>query len=154
MKQGMFPGTLIAGLGVYFLARQWSVPFIGEIGALPAFLLIIGIAFLLQKNEPYALFSGVVICGIAVHYYASGNIANWPSLWIVYFLSIGVGFILQYNKTKQGGLWIGAALIIVSLIALFSTNTIGIINTIVNYTEQFWAVILIVIGFYLMRRKK
>ncbi len=154
MKQGIFPGTLIAGLGVYFLSKQWSVPFISEIDALPAFLLIIGIAFLLQRNEPYALFSGVVICGIAFHYYASGNITNWPALWIVYFLSIGIGFLLQYNRTKQSGLWIGAVLTIISLIALFSTNTTGIIRTVIDYTEQFWAVILIVVGFYLIKRKK
>ncbi|WP_349408051.1 hypothetical protein [Pseudalkalibacillus sp. SCS-8] len=153
MKQGIFPGTLIAGIGLYFLSKQWAVPFIGEMDALPAFLLIIGIAFLLQNKQPYALFSGVVICGIALHYYASGTIEGWPSLWIVYFLSIGLGFILQNNKTKQGGLWIGAAMTIVALVALFLSRTPGIIGDIIAYTERFWPVVLILVGGYMMKKK-
>lgn len=153
MKQGIFPGTLIAGIGLYFLSKQWAVPFIGEMDALPAFLLIIGIAFFLQRKEPYALFSGVVICGIAIHYYASGNISNWPAIWVVYLLSIGVGFILQYNKTKHSGLWLGAALTILALIALFASRTNGIFREIIQYTERFWPVILILVGGYLIKKK-
>ncbi len=153
MKQGVFPGTLIAGIGLYFLSKQWAVPFIGEMDPLPAFLLIIGIGFLLQRKEPYALFSGIVICGIAVHYYASGTINNWPAIWVIYLLSIGIGFILQYNKTKQSGLWLGAALTILALLSLFAGNATGIMGEIVSYTERFWPVILILVGGYLMKKK-
>jgi hypothetical protein len=153
MKQGVFPGTLIAGIGLYFLSKQWSVPFIGEMAPLPAFLLIIGIGFLLQRKEPYALFSGIVICSIAVHYYASDTIDNWPAIWIVYLLSIGIAFIIQYNKNKQSGLWLGASLTILALISLFSNQTTGILGEIGRYTERFWPVILILIGGYVMKKK-
>ncbi|WP_257346370.1 LiaI-LiaF-like domain-containing protein [Pseudalkalibacillus decolorationis] len=153
MKQVKFPGVLLIGLGVYFLSKQWTVPFIGEIELLPALLLIIGVAFLVQGSDPQALFSGIVICGLALHFYARTQLTFWPEKWAVYTLIIGIAFLAQYKKSKQRGLWVGGILTLLSIFALFSTGSIGIMGEILIYSEKFWPAVLFILGIYMVMKR-
>ncbi|WLD92268.1 hypothetical protein [Alkalihalobacillus sp. AL-G] len=154
MNQAKFPAMLLIGIGVYFLSRQWGIPFIGEMDLLPALLLIMGIGFLMQGNDPHALFSGIVICGLAVHFYARTQLTFWPDKWAVYTLIVGIAFLVQAKKTKQQGLLIGGFLTILSLFAILSTGAIGIMGEILSYTERLWPALLALIGIYMFLKNK
>ena len=155
----MFIGFLLIGVGVYFLLRQLRFPILTDFYSWPTLLMIIGIAFLLYSyisNDYKNLFSGVLLLGIGLHFHGLNNYRFWIDHWGVYPLIVSLAFLIRYPKTKSG-LFPGLILLVISLFAIFASNKptwFNWINEIVEFLNQFWPIVLIGIGVFLLWKKK
>ena len=155
MKNGIFPGILLIGIGCYFLLKQLNFPFLHAAFTWPTLLIIIGIAFIAQAylaNEYNSIVPGVVLTGLGVHFHAQHYIPFWPDHWAVYTLIVSLALLLKYYKTKNG-LVVGIILLVISLLGLFYDGFISWMNWIgelVGWIEKFWPAALIIFGLYLL----
>ncbi len=156
-RKGIFPGMLLVGVGLFFLLQQWNVPFMTQLLSWPSILLIIGLAFLFQSylgNDTQYLFSGWLLAGLGVHFHGNYLITNWPTHWSMYTFIVGGAFLMQYNKTKRDGLLAGICFIILSLLGLFYTSFMETFQSFFHLIEGFWPIVLIIIGLYLLVKRK
>ncbi|KGX93461.1 hypothetical protein N781_10455 [Pontibacillus halophilus JSM 076056 = DSM 19796] len=158
-KQNTFGGFLLLGIGLYFLMRQLQLPIITHFYSWPTLVIIIGIAFLIQSysSKQYEnLFPGVVLLGLGIHFHGMNVYSFWIQHWGVYPFIISIAFLVRYTKTKSGFIP-GLFLLILSMFALFSTSKpewFQWIDKGVSVVQQFWPVILIGLGCYLLFFKK
>ena len=158
-KKHAFAGFLLIGIGLYFLLRQLEIPIITDFYSWPTLLIIIGLAFLIHSytsKEYQNLFSGTIILGLGIHFHGVNHYSFWIDGWGVYLLIVGIAFIVRFLKTKKG-LVPGLVLVGLSLIMIFAVNLPPYLNWIyqvLDIAEQYWPVVLIVIGVYLLKRKK
>lgn len=154
-KQGIFPGIILIGVGVYFLMDKLDLPFLKNIFTWPTLLLIIGIAFLLQAyltNEDQSIFPGTILTGLGLHFHGRAIFEFWPDHWAIYTLIVGIAFIIRHQKAKSG-IIPGIILTIISLLGLFYDGIISWMSYIgkaVGWLENFWPVALIIVGIYLL----
>lgn len=160
MKQNSnFTAYILIGIGIYFLAEQQQITIFQNFYSWPTFLMIIGIAFLLHSystKDYYHLFTGTLLLGLGIHFHGLENYAFWFDHWASYPLIIGIAFLVRYLKTKTNGL-IGIGLIGASLFMIFSLNLPEYLQWmyyITSFLESFWPVVLIVLGVYILKRKK
>ncbi|WP_101844491.1 LiaI-LiaF-like domain-containing protein [Halobacillus sp. Marseille-P3879] len=157
-KQNVFAGYLIIGLGIYFLLRQLNIPYFASFYSWPTILIIIGAAFLLHSftSKDYSnVIPGTIIFGLGVHFHGKDHYPFWIDHWAIYPLIVGLAFLLKYTKTKSGLL---PTILLLGLagFGLFSTSNPGwfsFLYTIINWIEQFWPVVLIVLGIYLFKKR-
>jgi hypothetical protein len=155
-SQGIFPGTILIGLGVFFLLKQWAIPFVDQLYSWPSILIVLGLAFFLQAiigKDASSYFPSVILLGLGSHFHAIGYFSFWPNEWGVYTLIIGIAFLVRYQKTKKDGLFLGILFVFISILGLFSTGYISFVGTIVGFIESFWPIVLIIIGLYLWFKK-
>ncbi|WP_102345371.1 LiaI-LiaF-like domain-containing protein [Bacillus sp. Marseille-P3661] len=157
--QSIFPGILLIGVGIYFLADQLKLPIMKSMFTWPTLLIIIGIAFLFQaylSKEHSSILPGIILTGLGAHFHAKELFNFWPDHWSVYTLIVGIAFIVRHQKTKSG-IVPGIILLIISLLGLFYDGIIGwmsYIGDIIGWVESFWPVALIIAGVYLLFFKK
>jgi len=157
-KQGFFLGIILIGIGVYFLMDQLNIPFLNNVFTWPTLLVIIGISFLLQGfvgKETQSLFPGTILTGLGIHFHGRELFDFWPDHWAIYTLIVGLAFIIRHQKTKNG-IVPGILLLVISFLGLFYDGIIGWMNYIgeaVGWLENFWPVVLIIIGVYLLFKK-
>ncbi|MFC7321055.1 LiaI-LiaF-like domain-containing protein [Halobacillus campisalis] len=157
-KQNSFAGYLLIGLGIYFLLRQLNIPYFSQFYSWPTILIIIGAAFLIHSyvSKDYTnILPGFILTGLGVHFHGQNHYSFWIDHWAMYPLIIGIGFLLKYSKTKSGIL---PALGLLGLagFGFFSTSNPGWFSffyTLTGWIEQFWPVVLIAAGLFLMKRK-
>ncbi|WP_407272639.1 LiaI-LiaF-like domain-containing protein [Radiobacillus sp. PE A8.2] len=158
-KQNAFIGYLLVGIGIYFLLRQLQFPILTNFYSWPTLLIIIGLAFLLHSyiaNDYKNLFPGVIVLGLGIHFHGLNHYGFWVDHWGVYPFIIAIAFLLRFQKTKNG-LVPGLILLVISLFAIFSTNKpswFRWVDQVIGVLENFWPVVLIVLGAYLLFRKK
>nr|WP_173915993.1 DUF5668 domain-containing protein [Halobacillus sp. Marseille-Q1614] len=157
-KQNSFAGFLLIGLGAYFLLRQFNIPYLSALYSWPTILIIIGAALLLHNyfsKDPSTLLPGVILLGFGIHFHGLEQYPNWIDHWAVYTLIIGAGFLIKYLKAKSG-LVPALVLLGLSIFALFSTSNPGwfsYISRLFTLIERFWPIVLLVAGFYLLKKK-
>ncbi|OXS80561.1 hypothetical protein [Domibacillus enclensis] len=148
--QRMFPGILLIGFGLYFFLQQsaftWVKPYLGW----PALLLITGISFLVQglKEEGSGILPGVVLTGFGLHFYVVDYLGWWANDTGVFILIIAVGFLLQHQKTGHG-LLNGILFLFLAAITLFYGTIKQWLGPLESFW-QFWPLVLIAIGGYLL----
>lgn len=158
-KNNSFAAYLLIGIGIYFLLTQFQIPILRNFYSWPTLLMITGIAFLLhtyRAKDDQNLFTGILILGLGIHFHGLENYPFWIKHWAVYPFIVGIAFIIRYLKTRNG-LFIGVLLTGISSIMLFSITIPHWLNWIFDITdliESFWPVALIIIGVYLLIRKK
>lgn len=158
-KNNSFVAYLLIGIGIYFLLKQFQIPLFMNFYSWPTLLMITGIAFLLHSHRAkdyQNLFTGILILGLGIHFHGLENYPFWIDHWAVYPFIVGIAFIIRYFKTKSG-LFVGVILTGVSSIMLFSITVPSWFNWIYNITdllENFWAIAIIILGIYLLIRKK
>ncbi|WP_017755992.1 LiaF transmembrane domain-containing protein [Calidifontibacillus oryziterrae] len=158
-KQGIFPGLILIGIGIYFLMDQLNLPIVKNIFTWPTLLLIIGLSFLLQAylaKDAQSVFPGIILFGLGVHFHGRDIFDFWPDHWAVYTLIVGIAFIFRHQKTKNG-IVPGIILLVISLLGLFYDGIISWMNYIgkaVGWLESFWPVALILIGIYIIFKKR
>lgn len=146
----MFPGILLIGFGLYFFLQQsaftWVKPYLGW----PALLLITGISFLVQglKEEGSGILPGVVLTGFGLHFYVVDYLGWWANDTGVFILIIAVGFLLQHQKTGHG-LLNGILFLFLAAITLFYGTIKQWLGPLESFW-QFWPLVLIAIGGYLL----
>jgi hypothetical protein len=158
-KQNTFTAYLLIGVGAYFLLRQLKVPIVTDFYSWPTLLIIVGLALLIHSytaKNYQNLFLGTIVLGLGIHFHGLTHYSFWIDHWAVYPLIVGVAFLVRYVHTKNG-LFPGLLLIVFSVIMIFSINLPVWFNWIyiaVDIIGQFWPAIIIIIGIYLLLRKK
>ncbi|KHE72986.1 LiaI-LiaF-like domain-containing protein [Halobacillus sp. BBL2006] len=157
-KQNSFLGFLLVGFGLYFLLRQFNIPLLNQFYSWPTLLMIAGVAFLLHSymTKDYSnIFTGALLLGFGIHFHGITHFAIWIDHWSMYLLIIGIAFLLQYQKTKKG-LIPALVLLGIALFALLvptAPSWFSWIQLVFQWIERFWPVVLIVFGFYLLKKK-
>lgn len=156
-KQQSLLGFLFLGFGVYFLLRQLNMEFLHTFYSWSGLLIIIGTSFLLHSylSKEYShLFIGGLLLGLGIHGYGNAHLSFWIDHWGMYLIIVGAAFLISYQKTKSG--------LIVSL-ALFGAGVFVILSPIdlhwlswiqeaVQLLEQYWPVVVIAYGGYLIKK--
>ncbi|MGM8213926.1 LiaI-LiaF-like domain-containing protein [Virgibacillus sp. W0430] len=158
-KQNIFIAYILIGIGVYFLAEQLHLTAFQNFYAWPTFLIIVGAAFLIYsystKDYPY-LFIGTLLLGLGIHFHGLQNYPFWIEHWAVFPLIAGIAYFVRYSKTKNG-LLPGIVLIGLAAFMIFSENApewLQWIYYVTDFIQAFWPIVLIVLGIYLLKRKK
>ncbi|WP_079530428.1 LiaI-LiaF-like domain-containing protein [Halobacillus hunanensis] len=154
-----FAGFLLIGLGLYFLLRQFNIPFLNPFYSWPTILMIIGVAFLLHSyiaHDFANIFTGVLLLGLGVHFHGQAHYSFWIDHWGVYPFIIGIALLLRSFKTKSG-LLPGLILMAIAIFALVTTSNpiwFRVINILFDWIESFWPIVLIGFGAYLIYKKR
>ncbi|MUK86956.1 hypothetical protein GMD78_00885 [Ornithinibacillus sp. L9] len=158
-KSNSFFAYILIGIGVYFLLRQLKVPIITDFYSWPTLFIIVGGALLIHSyraRDYHHLFTGTLILGLGIHFHGKEHYTFWIDHWAMYPLIVGIAFLIRYLKTKNGLLY-SVILIGFSLIMIFSVSlpeTFHWIYPIISFFESYWPIALIIIGIYLLRKKK
>ncbi|QXE00590.1 LiaI-LiaF-like domain-containing protein [Terribacillus sp. DMT04] len=158
-KKNAFAGFLLLGVGAYFLLRQLRVPLFVDFYSWPTLLIIIGAALLLHAylaKDHKNLFAGYTLLGLGVHFHGLRHYTFWTDSWGAYPLLVGAALLLAALKTKKGYIWaiLLLALGIFAIAAPAQPAWFGWLDRIAGVIRDFWPVLLILAGAYLLFRKK
>ncbi|OZI11286.1 hypothetical protein CEW92_12305 [Bacillaceae bacterium SAS-127] len=158
-QQRLFPGVILIGFGLYFFLQQTGLNSIQPFLSWPTLLIVIGVAFLAEAysgNEASGILPGVILTGFGIHFHVVNHFQFWSNDTGVFILIISLGFLMQYQKTRKG-LFQGLLFLILAIITLFYDKVIewlGVLENSAFSLWQFWPIVLIVIGGYLLFIKK
>lgn len=158
-KQNALPAYILIGIGIFFLLRQLKLPIITDFYSWQTIIIIIGLALLIHSytsKSYHNLFSGSILLGIGIHLHGIQHYDFWIDHWAVYPLIIGIAFLVRRTKVKQG-LFPGVILTAVSILLIFSVSLppwLDWFYQVIDTLEQFWPVVLILIGLYLLMKRK
>ncbi|CEI83913.1 hypothetical protein BN997_03839 [Oceanobacillus oncorhynchi] len=149
---------LCIGIGIFLLLRELRVPFFVDLYSWQSFLIVIGIGIIIHSytTKTYQnLFIGTLLFGIGIHLHGVKHYSFWIDDWSVYFIIIGLAFIIRYTKTKKG-FFLGLFSILLGLLFLFSEQLsiyTSWLEPIVSLLERFWPILLILLGMFMLKRK-
>ncbi|WP_338451453.1 DUF5668 domain-containing protein [Niallia oryzisoli] len=157
----IFPGIILIGFGIFFFLQQANLPLFAEFMTWPTLLMIVGIAFLCQGyggNDYEAILPGVILTGFGFHFHVVNRLSLWPDALGVFILIIALGFLLRYQKTRNG-LFQGVLFLALAGLLLFYNQVMswfGLLENNITTFSKFWPVALILVGVYLLffKRKK
>ncbi|MBU8565702.1 hypothetical protein KM914_04510 [Virgibacillus pantothenticus] len=158
-KQNTLTAYLLIGIGLFFLLQQLNIPIFNNFYSWQTIIIVIGLVLLIHSyiTKNYQnLFSGTILLGLGIHFYGLAYYSFWIDHWAMYVLIVGIAFIVRFFQTKEGVIP-GLLLIAFSLIMIFSVQLptwFNWIYSIVDLMERFWPVLLIIIGFYLLKGRK
>lgn len=158
-KRHTFAGYLLIGIGAFFLLRELEIPIITDFYSWPTLLIIIGMALLIHSysSKDYQhIFSGTLLLGLGIHFHGVNHYSFWIDHWAVYPLIVGIAYLVRFMRTKQG-LLPGIIIVGISLLFIYSIHLpdwLDWIYVIADYTKRFWSLIIIIIGIYLLKKKK
>jgi hypothetical protein len=157
--QKIFPGIILVGFGLYFYLESSNILLFREFYTWPTLLIIVGLAFLGQgyKGREYeAILPGTILVGFGLHFHIVNKLTIWPDHIGTFILIISLGFLLRYQKTGAG-LFQGVLFLSLSIFLLFYEHVmkwIGVIEGNFSIAWEFWPILFIVLGVYLLLRKK
>ncbi|WP_456273850.1 LiaI-LiaF-like domain-containing protein [Bacillus sp. AK031] len=157
--QRLFPGMILIGFGIYFYLEQSNVTIFREFYTWPTLLIIVGAAFLAQgyKGKDYeSILPGTILTGFGLHFHVTKMAALWPDHIGIFILIISLGFLLRYQRTGNG-LFQGVLFLILAIILLFYDKVLiwlGFLQGGVNMIREFWPLIIVLIGVYLLMKRK
>ncbi|HZG71292.1 MAG TPA: DUF5668 domain-containing protein [Chondromyces sp.] len=158
-QQRIFPGVILIGFGLYFFLQQTEIQLFQDFFNWPTLLMVIGVAFLAQAyagGDASSILPGAILTGFGIHFHVVDHFGLWSNDIGVFILIISLGFLLQYQQTGTG-LFQGLLFLTLALISLFYDKVIqwlGLLETRALSLWQFWPVILIIAGGYLLFIKK
>jgi hypothetical protein len=158
-NQRIFPGIILIGVGAYFFLQQLNLTILPEFFTWPTLMLIIGIAFLGQGyigGDFEAILPGVILVGFGLYFHVLSHYAFWNNQVGAFVLIIGIGCLLRYQKTHTG-LFQAVLFLILSIILLYYdkfSSDLGLLQNGVSIIWKFWPLIIIVIGFFLLYKRK
>ena len=149
---------LCIGIGIFLLLRELRIPFFVDLYSWQSFLIVIGIGIIIHSytTKTYQnLYIGTLLFGIGIHLHGVKHYSFWIDDWSVYFIIIGLAFIIRYTKTKKG-FFLGLFSILLGLLFLFSEQLsiyTSWLEPIVSLLERFWPILLILLGMFMLKRK-
>ncbi|MFE8703418.1 LiaI-LiaF-like domain-containing protein [Cytobacillus sp. FJAT-54145] len=158
-NQRIFPGIILIGFGAYFFLQQSQISLFKEFYTWPTLLIIVGIAFLFQgylARDYEAILPGVILSGFGLHFHVVDRLQIWPNHIGTFILIIALGFLLRYQKVGAG-LFQGMLFLVLAILLLFYdkiTQWLGLLENGVSLAWKFWPAALVIIGIYLLIRKK
>ncbi|WP_096202786.1 LiaF transmembrane domain-containing protein [Bacillus sp. FJAT-45350] len=156
-RNGIFPGILLIGVGLFFLLRQLNLPYVNQLFTWPSILLVIGIAFLVQSyvgRESNSLFPGWLLFLLGLHFHFLIMFSFWPNHWAMFTVIVGLSFLMVYSRTNKDGLIPAIILLLISALGFFYSGFIGWFQSFFHVIEGFWPIALIAVGLYLILKKK
>lgn len=153
-KNSVIGGILLIALGLFFFFRQLDLPYLERISSWQLILIGIGLYFIItsmtDRKRDGAIFPGVILFGLGIHYLGLDLSPNWPHHWAAFTLIVSIAFFAQFLITRNSGSLIPA--IVLLGVTLFSTVWHDVWNRI--HWPYVWPVVLIIIGiFFLFRRR-
>lgn len=115
---------LCIGIGIFLLLRELRIPFFVDLYSWQSFPIVIGIGIIIHSytTKTYQnLFIGTLLFGIGIHLHGVKHYSFWIDDWSVYFIIIGLAFIIRYTKTKKG-FFLGLFSILLGLLFLFRNS--------------------------------
>lgn len=158
-NQRIFPGIILMGFGAYFFLQQTGVAVFAQFYSWSTLLMIAGIAFLGQgyiAKEYEAILPGVILTGFGLQFHAASQLAIFNNQNGFFIFIIALGFLLRYQKTHSG-LFQTILFLILAIFLLFYDKMAGYLGVIQNQAAtgwKFWPILLIVVGFILLYKKK
>jgi len=155
-KQHVFIGIIIA-IGSYLLLETLHPAYLTSFNNWPTLFILLGLAFILYSyfsTDTDSIFIGVLLLALGIHYHFYQHIIWWPNGWAAYGLSISLAFFAQYYKTRKKGLKTGLFFLILSLVDLFYSGAQMLTSHITALVGNLWPIALILVGFYLIFKKK
>lgn len=158
-KQNALLAYILIGIGVFFLLRELRLPIFTNFYSWQTLLIIVGLAILIYSYRSHSyenIFIGVLIFGVGIHLHGKVNYGFWIDHWAIYIVIIGLAFMLRYLKTKSG-LLPGVIFLAIGFVLLFSDRFniyFTWVNDIFVLIERFWPLLLIILGFVLLRKGK
>ena len=152
-KVSIVPGILLVLVGAVLLLAKLDLVDLYWEDVYPVILLGLGImffSFVFIRKDLNASFWGSTFLLLGVFFFLRNyNIIPyffWDEIWPVIFLAVGIGFFVLYAfKPKDWGVLIpGAVLLFIGLISL--ANTMEMYWRTRDLIEDFWPLILIIIG--------
>ncbi|WP_347549396.1 DUF5668 domain-containing protein [Pseudalkalibacillus hwajinpoensis] len=156
-RQSVFPGVLFIGIGLFYLIQTLNLPFSAQITNWQIILILIGIAMIIQgliAKEGHMLFPGTLLLGLGLHLYFINKLSIWPDTWGMYALILGAAYLITYYKTKKTGLVPGLILLAIAIIELLYTGLEIWLASTFSFIGEFWPIVFIVLGIYLVTKKK
>lgn len=150
---------LLIGLGLYFLSQKVYVPIISDLATWPMLLIIVGGIFLFTayNHRDYdKLLPGGILFFLGLHLYLERFYPYWVDERSVYFIIVGLAFLLRYQQTKQG-IWASFILLGIGLFTLLSGSDTAFqyyIESFMRFIDVYWPVGLIAFGIYLLVKRK
>lgn len=158
-KQNSFTGFLLIALGVYFLLQQTNIEILEPFYTWPSILIIVGLSLVFHcyvHKDFDNLFAATLILGMGIHFHGLMHYDFWINHWAIYPLIIGISLIIRFLRTKKG-LIPGVILIAFAVLMIFSVQMpewFDLFYIGLDYMETFWPIILIISGFYFMKKKR
>lgn len=157
-KQNILTAYILIGIGVYFLSKQFDIPFLTPFYGWPTLLMIVGVALLLHSfrtKDGQNIFMGVIILGLGIQFHGQHNYAFWSDHWAIYILIIGIAFIIRAFWTKEGVLT-GIILTLLASMFIFSWSLPHWLASplqSLQHIHTLWPIVIIILGIYLLTKK-
>lgn len=158
-KRNPFIAYVLIIIGVFFLLRQLKIPILTNFYSWQTILIVIGGGLLFYsflKDNGKNLFSGTLLFGLGIHFYGMEHYHFWSHHWGMFPLIIGIAYFVRAFKTKKGFL-VGSLLILLSVFMIYSTSFhtyLYWLDDVIDLIKQYWAILLILLGIYMLMRKK
>ncbi|SDZ05050.1 hypothetical protein SAMN05421736_105228 [Evansella caseinilytica] len=157
-RNHLLPGFFLIVIGLYFLLKQFNIsfPYSHLIFTWQSILLILGLVFAFQgfsNRDEHKMFSGIIMLGLGVYFHSIHHFHFLNAHWGYFTLIISIAFFMKYFVNKRDGIVPGMILLIISLIALNAGNVTQWFNIFTKF-NNFWPVLLIFVGIYLVFFRK
>lgn len=156
-KQNIFFGIILIGIGTFYFLNQLHIHMLDQLYTWPTILIFIGLALFVESkvaSNPDSLFPATILTGLGIHFHAVHYIHHWPTGWPVYLFIVGLAFLVRYSKTKKSGLFTGLILVTLAILGLFNQFVETMLHKTYHYLDELWPILLIVVGLYIIIKKK
>jgi hypothetical protein len=149
-RPALLPGLILLGLGVYFLLKQLNIVEQGHILSWPLILIIIGLSFMICSFSGWdrmLILPGGILLALGVHFLGLHAWSFWPTHWSLFPGAVGIGFVLVYIRTKEVSFLIPAGV-------LLALPTVFYVFDGLHMLQEWWPVVLILVGVFLLFRRR
>lgn len=151
MRSARLPGFILIGLGAYFLLQELDIPLFEEYLSWPIILIVIGIAFLItslsSKQQKMLILPGSILTLLGIYFWGMQTYPDWPNHWSFYPGMVGLSFLITYVRTRESSHLATAIILLGVFVVAYLIDDLSMIL-------DWWPVALIIIGLYLILRRK
>ncbi|MCT2537926.1 DUF5668 domain-containing protein [Aquibacillus koreensis] len=157
-RQYTFIGFVLIAIGAYFFIQQLRLPIFTNFYSWTTLLIILGLVFLIYSyiTKDYKnLFPGAIMIGLGLHFHGLAYYSFWIDHWGMYPLILSFAFFITYHKTKSG-LFPAILFLVIGLGVILLPEQLAWFSWMDPFRriiEQFWPVLLIVIGGFILFKK-
>lgn len=116
-------GIILIILGLFFFFKQLDWPYLEKISTWQLILIGVGLYFIItsivDRKRDGAIFPGVILFGLGIHFLGPELYSNWPQHWAVFTFIVSIAFFAQFLVSRHKGSLTPA--IILLAVSLFST---------------------------------
>ena len=158
-NQRIFPGIILIGFGIYFSCKQAKFHFFQSIYMAYADYDCRNCLFIprLWGKDYEAILPGVILTGFGFHFHVVNRFSIWPDArWCTYSYSLLSDRSYAIKRLVMVYFKESYFLAFAGLMIILSTTVgwLGLLTNKVDSVVQYWPILLILIGIYLLFLKK